>query len=141
MHLPPKQIVAEVKQIVRPIVGIESLPLRALGCLDIGFKWSLSPFGDLRAIPSLTVHPHLLTETALLKPTNLPQTAERKRDNTLYTRSNHQGNLAASGTQGVDVDRPPPPLLCDLFPRHDCLVNEFVQVESECVVGEVGLFE
>jgi len=109
----------------------------ALGCLDIGFKWFLSPFTDLGAIPSLTIHPHLLTETTLLKPTKLPQTTERKSDNTLDTRSKHQGHLATTGTHRVDVSRPPPPLPRDLFPRHNCLVHEFIQVEPERVVGEV----
>ena len=71
----------------------------ALACLENGFKWSLNPFTDLGAIPGLTPHPHLLTETTLLKPTNLPQTAELKGDNTLDTGSKHQGHFAASGTQ------------------------------------------
>ena len=43
----------------------------ALGCLDIGLKWSLNPFTDLGTNLSLTVTPHPLTETTLLKPTNL----------------------------------------------------------------------
>jgi len=102
----------------------------------MGFKWSLNPFTDLGAIPGLTPHPHLLTQTILLKPTNLPQTAERKGDNTLDTGSKHQGHFTASGTHRVDVSRPPPPLPHDLFSRHMCLVHEFIQVESQRVVGE-----